>query len=146
MTSSGNFCKTLITQKLCFDEYYVFWKHRVYLFINLAEYYNIFYLYFLFFERFVTKKNTLCVVITICLFEKCHDNTYRTKFISVIFDNNVTNDNLQEVKGDMLCNYKLSPHQVLYNLYRTIALTELKGYMMIQFSYMLLRLYNAGKV
>ncbi|CAH1116052.1 unnamed protein product [Phaedon cochleariae] len=50
----------------------------------------------------------------------------------------------KEVEGDMLCNAKQSPQQVLYNLYNTIAITELKGYTMIQFSYMLLRLYNQG--
>ncbi|CAG9863089.1 unnamed protein product [Phyllotreta striolata] len=50
----------------------------------------------------------------------------------------------QEIEGDMLCNSKQSPQQVLYNLYNAIALTELKGYSMIQFSYMLLRLYNKG--
>ncbi|CAH1108486.1 unnamed protein product [Psylliodes chrysocephalus] len=50
----------------------------------------------------------------------------------------------KEVEGDMLCNSKQSPQQVLYNLYNAIALTELKGYSMIQFSYMLLRLYNKG--
>ncbi|XP_074027669.1 uncharacterized protein [Leptinotarsa decemlineata] len=51
---------------------------------------------------------------------------------------------LEEIEGDMICNSKQSPQQVLYNLYNTIALTELKGYTMIQFSYMLLRLYNQG--
>lgn len=44
----------------------------------------------------------------------------------------------------MLCNTKQSPQQVLYNLYNAIALTELKGYSMIQFSYMLLKLYDRG--
>ncbi|XP_018572018.1 uncharacterized protein LOC108911535 isoform X1 [Anoplophora glabripennis] len=51
---------------------------------------------------------------------------------------------LEEVEGDMLCNSQQSPQQVLYNLYNAIALTELKGYTMIQFSYMLLRLYDQG--
>ncbi|KAJ8946872.1 hypothetical protein NQ318_006782 [Aromia moschata] len=50
----------------------------------------------------------------------------------------------QEVEGDMLCNSQQSPQQVLLNLYNAIALTELKGYTMIQFSYMLLRLYEQG--
>ncbi|XP_018572019.1 uncharacterized protein LOC108911535 isoform X2 [Anoplophora glabripennis] len=50
----------------------------------------------------------------------------------------------KEVEGDMLCNSQQSPQQVLYNLYNAIALTELKGYTMIQFSYMLLRLYDQG--
>nr|CAI5866840.1 unnamed protein product [Callosobruchus analis] len=50
----------------------------------------------------------------------------------------------QEVEGDMICDTKQSPQQVLYNLYSTITLTELKGYSMIQFSYMLLRLYGEG--
>ncbi|XP_019876374.1 uncharacterized protein LOC109604287 isoform X1 [Aethina tumida] len=37
-----------------------------------------------------------------------------------------------------------SAQQVIYNLYNSIALTELKGYTMIQFSYMILKLYNEG--
>nr|CAH7755721.1 unnamed protein product [Callosobruchus chinensis] len=52
---------------------------------------------------------------------------------------------LEEVEGDMICDTKQSPQQVLYNLYSTITLTELKGYSMIQFSYMLLRLYGEGE-
>lgn len=52
----------------------------------------------------------------------------------------------QEVEGDMLCNAQQSPQQVLYNLYNSIALTELKGYSMIQFSYMLLKLYDKGEI
>jgi len=39
---------------------------------------------------------------------------------------------------------KLTMHQLLYNLYNVIALTEIKGYAMIQFSYMMLKLYNRG--
>ena len=35
-----------------------------------------------------------------------------------------------------------SPHQLLYNLYNIIALTEIKGYAMLQFSYMMLKIYN----
>ncbi|CAH0564544.1 unnamed protein product [Brassicogethes aeneus] len=42
------------------------------------------------------------------------------------------------------CDTNQSAQQVLYNLYNSIALTELKGYTMIQFSYMLLKLYNEG--
>jgi len=30
----------------------------------------------------------------------------------------------------------------MYNLYNIIALTEVKGYAMVQFSYMMLRIYN----
>jgi len=37
-----------------------------------------------------------------------------------------------------------SPHQLIYNLYNIIALTEIKGYAMVQFSYMMLKLYNRG--
>lgn len=49
----------------------------------------------------------------------------------------------QEASKQM-CNEMQSPQQLLYNLYNTVALTEIKGYTMIQFSYMLLRLYNEG--
>ncbi|XP_018301871.1 uncharacterized protein orion isoform X1 [Mycetomoellerius zeteki] len=50
---------------------------------------------------------------------------------------------MQEASNQM-CNEMQSPQQLLYNLYNTVALTEIKGYTMIQFSYMLLRLYNEG--
>lgn len=44
----------------------------------------------------------------------------------------------------MRCNIQQSPQQVLFNLYNTITLAELKGYTMVQFSYMLLKLYKKG--
>ncbi|XP_012541396.2 uncharacterized protein LOC105839550 isoform X1 [Monomorium pharaonis] len=50
---------------------------------------------------------------------------------------------MQEASKQM-CNEMQSPQQLLYNLYNVVALTEIKGYTMIQFSYMLLRLYNEG--
>ena len=50
---------------------------------------------------------------------------------------------VQEASNQM-CNEMQSPQQLLYNLYNAVALTEIKGYTMIQFSYMLLRLYNEG--
>ncbi|KAL6436597.1 hypothetical protein ACFW04_004812 [Cataglyphis niger] len=46
--------------------------------------------------------------------------------------------------SQQMCNEMQSPQQLLYNLYNTVALTEIKGYTMIQFSYMLLGLYNEG--
>ena len=42
------------------------------------------------------------------------------------------------------CTIRQSPHQLMYNLYNIIALTEIKGYAMLQFSYMMLKIY--GKV
>ncbi|XP_030758643.1 uncharacterized protein LOC115884266 [Sitophilus oryzae] len=51
---------------------------------------------------------------------------------------------LKEAEGDMMCDTKQSPQQVLYNLYDAIVLTELKGFTMVQFSYMILRLYGRG--
>ena len=43
-----------------------------------------------------------------------------------------------------LCDLGQSPHQLLFNLYNLFALAEIKGYAMIQFSYMMLRIYNRG--
>jgi hypothetical protein len=43
-----------------------------------------------------------------------------------------------------LCDLGQSPHQLVYNLYTAIALAEVKGYAMMQFSYMMLRLYGRG--
>jgi len=50
---------------------------------------------------------------------------------------------LKESRSNM-CNLQQSPQQLLYNLYNSVAITELKGYAMMQFSWMLLRLYNKG--
>ena len=47
-------------------------------------------------------------------------------------------------EGINLCNLGQSPHQLIYNLYNMIALTEIKGYAMVQFSYMMLKLYERG--
>lgn len=46
--------------------------------------------------------------------------------------------------ASQICNENQSLQQLLYNLYTTVTLTEIKGYGMIQFSYKLLRLYNPG--
>jgi len=46
--------------------------------------------------------------------------------------------------GQHLCSMTESPHQLVYNLYNIIALTEIKGYAMLQFSYMMLKIYGKG--
>jgi len=38
-----------------------------------------------------------------------------------------------------------SPQQLIYNLYNLVALAELKGYAMMQFSWMILKQYEKGK-
>ncbi|CAG9562205.1 unnamed protein product [Danaus chrysippus] len=43
-----------------------------------------------------------------------------------------------------LCELQLSSHQLIYDMYNTISLTEIKGYAMMQFSWMLLRIYGKG--
>merc|ERR1719167_1850656 len=43
-----------------------------------------------------------------------------------------------------LCGLSQSPYQLMYNLYNIVALTELKGYAMLQFSYMILRINEKG--
>ena len=48
--------------------------------------------------------------------------------------------------GQHLCSMNQSPHQLVYNLYNIIALTEIKGYAMLQFSYMMLRIYEKVKL
>lgn len=50
---------------------------------------------------------------------------------------------MQEASSQ-ICSEQQSPQQLLFNLYNAIALTEIKGYTMMQFSYMLLRLYING--
>ncbi|KAG8223711.1 hypothetical protein J437_LFUL004076, partial [Ladona fulva] len=46
--------------------------------------------------------------------------------------------------GNGQCSIHQSPKQLIYNLYNVVALTEIKGYAMMQFSWMLLKLYNKG--
>jgi len=47
-------------------------------------------------------------------------------------------------EGEHLCTMTQSPHQLMYNLYNIIALTEIKGYAMLQFSYMMLKISGKG--
>jgi len=47
-------------------------------------------------------------------------------------------------EGEHLCGMSQSPHQLMFNLYNIIALTEIKGYAMLQFSYMMLKIYGKG--
>ncbi|RZF33110.1 hypothetical protein LSTR_LSTR013281 [Laodelphax striatellus] len=54
---------------------------------------------------------------------------------------------LDEIKKEVdsnICNIQQSPQQILYNIYVSLQMTQLKGYTMMQFSWMLLRLYNRG--
>lgn len=44
-----------------------------------------------------------------------------------------------------LCDTKQSPQQLMYNLYNSIALAEMKGYAMLQFSYNILRLHKKSE-
>ncbi|CAD6214668.1 GSCOCG00004170001-RA-CDS [Cotesia congregata] len=43
-----------------------------------------------------------------------------------------------------ICDEQQSPQQLLYNLYNIIAMTEIRGFMMMQFSYTILRLHKNG--
>ncbi|EDW06299.2 uncharacterized protein LOC6585004 isoform X1 [Drosophila mojavensis] len=49
-----------------------------------------------------------------------------------------------EVSADEMCHTKQSAQQFVYSLYTDIALTELKGYTMMEFSWMMLRVYGRG--
>lgn len=44
----------------------------------------------------------------------------------------------------MLCDQKQSLQQLIYNLYITLHLTQLKGFSVMQFSWMLLQTYGKG--
>lgn len=46
--------------------------------------------------------------------------------------------------SDMLCDQKQSLQQLIYNLYTTLHLTQLKGFSVMQFSWMLLQTYHKG--
>lgn len=49
-----------------------------------------------------------------------------------------------EEAEDQICESQMSPQQLLYNLYAILQMSQLKAYTMIQFSWLLLRLYNKG--
>ncbi|KFB41985.1 AGAP000385-PC-like protein [Anopheles sinensis] len=51
---------------------------------------------------------------------------------------------LGETASSAICGFGLSPQQMIYSLYESVALTELKGYIMMQFSYMLLKTQGKG--
>ncbi|XP_050082288.1 uncharacterized protein LOC126569322 isoform X2 [Anopheles aquasalis] len=51
---------------------------------------------------------------------------------------------VQMVAKSTICSFGLSAQQVLYLLYEAIAMTELKGYLMMQFAYMVLRAQGKG--
>lgn len=44
----------------------------------------------------------------------------------------------------MLCDQKQSLQQLIYNMYITLHLTQLKGFSVMQFSWMLLQAYEKG--
>ncbi|XP_017056016.1 uncharacterized protein LOC108097935 isoform X1 [Drosophila ficusphila] len=49
-----------------------------------------------------------------------------------------------EVSNNQICSTMQSPQQFVYSLYADIALTELKAYTMMEFSWMMLRVYGKG--
>jgi hypothetical protein len=51
---------------------------------------------------------------------------------------------LQNTQGEMFCNARQSPQQVLYSIYNSLILTELKGFIMVQFGYIMKRSANEG--
>ncbi|KAL0268009.1 UNVERIFIED_CONTAM: hypothetical protein PYX00_010108 [Menopon gallinae] len=65
------------------------------------------------------------------------EETYRTGLLELL--SSPTKD-----LGMTICNVKESPHQILYNLYNTVSLADYKGYIMLQFSYMILKINEKG--
>lgn len=76
---------------------------------------------------------------------KWNFQAFATFFLSTTRKRNNTNwDSLPQDHQD-LCEFQLSQHQLIYDMYNTISLTEIKGYAMMQFSWMLLRIYGKGQ-
>lgn len=50
----------------------------------------------------------------------------------------------QQAGDSFICSLPKSTHQLVYDLYALLTLTDAKGYAMMQFSWMLLRLYGRG--
>ncbi|XP_050526498.1 uncharacterized protein LOC126897171 isoform X2 [Daktulosphaira vitifoliae] len=55
---------------------------------------------------------------------------------------NILHETLEN--SDMLCDRKQSLQQLIFNLYMTLHLTQLKGFSVMQFSWMLLQTYGKG--
>ena len=50
----------------------------------------------------------------------------------------------KQANDSFICSLSKSKHQLVYDLYALLTLTDAKGYAMMQFSWMLLRLYGRG--
>ncbi|KAH0567430.1 uncharacterized protein LOC123258726 isoform X2 [Cotesia glomerata] len=61
----------------------------------------------------------------------------------VIIQQNLFIDAYKEAIAQ-ICDEQQSPQQLLYNLYNIIAMTEIRGFMMMQFSYTILRVHKNG--
>ncbi|XP_057325997.1 uncharacterized protein LOC130668027 isoform X2 [Microplitis mediator] len=76
-----------------------------------------------------------------------HPDVSIPKALERISDNivhqNLFIDAYKEAKSQ-ICDEQQSPQQLLYNLYNIIAMSELRGYMMMQFSYTILRVHKNG--
>ncbi|KAI5744277.1 hypothetical protein M8J76_000808 [Diaphorina citri] len=63
---------------------------------------------------------------------------------SVLVDrDNFYLDVYKELEGS-ICSTEMSPQQLIYNLYSTLQVTQVKAYVMMQFSWTLLHLYGKG--
>jgi Domain of unknown function (DUF4803) len=71
----------------------------------------------------------------------CNRNISRSR---LVLSRAQLSDSFQEATVT-LCTSQRSAQQVLYQLYNAITMTELKGYAMMQFSYMLLKTYGKGE-
>lgn len=60
-----------------------------------------------------------------------------------IRQNKYFENHLQEAQN-LVCISKQSAQQVLFQMYNAISIAELKGYAMMQFSWMILRTYGKG--
>ncbi|EDX02318.2 uncharacterized protein LOC6525374 isoform X1 [Drosophila yakuba] len=79
------------------------------------------------------------------------DRLHITLFGNEDRSSNTTSTNLlqqlataYEVSNNQICNTMQSAQQFIYSLYADIALTELKAYTMMEFSWMMLRVYGKG--
>uniref|UniRef100_A0A224XL13 Putative conserved secreted protein n=1 Tax=Panstrongylus lignarius TaxID=156445 RepID=A0A224XL13_9HEMI len=50
----------------------------------------------------------------------------------------------EQSSDDQICKLSQSTNQLMFNMYTVLQMTQLKAYTMIQFSWMLLRVYNKG--
>lgn len=96
---------------------------------------------------FTIEKALASIHEAVCPYTMDDEDMQRPDNSSVICDGGVLETlqtALTRANDSFICSLSKSSHQLVYDLYALLTLTDAKGYAMMQFSWMLLRLYGKG--